>query len=128
MWLAQSPLSGCIPAAGCDRGNAAGVPTELCGRAMVENRQLELAQRTAQEHGLSFLAMKLETNGRAFVYESRDLLASRIIFQRNGNCPASAFPLEKLLFANTVIPMSIQQVMALHQQANSTHEIKESCC
>lgn len=44
---ARSPLAGCIPSAGCDGGNAAGVTAELCGLAAGKSRQLELAQRMA---------------------------------------------------------------------------------
>ena len=44
---AWSLLAGCIPAAGCDRGNAAGITAELCGPAAGESHQLELAQRMA---------------------------------------------------------------------------------
>lgn len=54
-------------------------------------------------------------------------LAPGIISRQNGDCPALAFPSEKLLLTKAV-PTSIWQVMALHWQANVLHEITETFC
>lgn len=86
-----------------------------------------MSPKDGTEHGLSLLVTRLKTKGRGFAYETQDPLASGIVSRQNGNCPASAFPWEKLLLRKAV-SVSIQQVMVLHRQANAPHGMRETRC